>query len=216
MDPVTEPTPKPEVPPQEPHVEEEKKKEPVEETPEDEGKEPKEEGTEEEEQEEEEEEQEEEKKEEEIPKEDAVPMSYVELCERNSVTPNSYLLQLFETHELHEIDVVDLSHNYIGDRGVLPLLEILGQCQKLKKLILKENGLRNNAAIAIAHAFLDHPSLTSIDLSGNQISATGGKALLELLQTNRSIKELDFTKNRIDVQIRLKLTSELETSRRME
>jgi hypothetical protein len=60
--------------------------------------------------------------------------------------------------------------------------------------------------VITAHAFLDHPSLKSLDLSGNQISATGGKALLELLQTNRSIKELDFSKNRIDVQIRLKLT----------
>jgi hypothetical protein len=129
---------------------------------------------------------------------------------KHGVTPNSALRNFFSTASLETIDVLDLHRNYLGDRGILPVLDMLSHCKVLKRVVLSENGIRNNGAIALAQALKAHATVSSVDVSGNQISLGGGKALLELLATNPKIKDIGFANTRIDVQVRLKIKAQLE------
>jgi Ran GTPase-activating protein (RanGAP) involved in mRNA processing and transport len=131
---------------------------------------------------------------------------YEESCAAWRVRPNSVLSKtLPEKPGIALAEVLDLSRNYVGDRGLLPVLDIVQKSPQLRRLVFAENGLRNNAIKAMVQAVLKHPSITSIDVSENYISEGAGKALETLLRENPRIVELGFSNTKIDVDCRLRL-----------
>jgi len=62
-------------------------------------------------------------------------------------------------------------------------------------------------------ALKKHPTLVSLDLSCNQISTTGGMALLDLLKSCPNLVELEVFNNRIDANTRLKIKRALDENK---
>lgn len=132
---------------------------------------------------------------------------YDEGCVDARVHPNSTLQKLLPTKAGVAIgDTMDLSRNYIGDKGMGPLLLVIQKSPALRTIILSDNGLRNNSIRMLCAVAASHPSLQHIDLSDNYISEGAGFALLHLIEENRRIKviEMGNTKIAADLRIRIK------------
>lgn len=142
---------------------------------------------------------------------------YDEACVSLRVRPNSKLQEVLPSRPGVPVisatssgEVVwDLSQNYVGDRGLLAVLEVVQRWSSLQRLIVTENGLRNNAIKALCAVASKHMSLTAIDVSDNYISEGAGKALEALLKQNQKIIELGFTNTKLDVDCRLRLKDQL-------
>eukprot|EP00759_Apiculatamorpha_spiralis_P048535 PhF_6_TR4375/c0_g1_i1/m.5904 len=102
-------------------------------------------------------------------------------------------------------DTLDLHRNYVGDKGLVPILAVVQRSPQLRKLNFGENGLRNNAIKVMCAALVKHPGVTSIDISDNYISEGAGRALEQLLKDNPRITDLGIANTKIDVDLRLRL-----------
>ena len=67
-------------------------------------------------------------------------------------------------------------------------------------------GIHNPATLALAEAFLTHPSLANLDLSRNRIGDRGGRALLHLAESNEALLTLAVDCN----DFRLALKTQIE------
>lgn len=125
---------------------------------------------------------------------------YEEACKAADVNVNSALAKSFPERHGAPLsgDVLDLSRNYVGDRGLIPVLSVIQRSPHLRKLILCENGLRNNAVKHLCAVAAKHPNLVSIDLSDNYISEGAGNAIETLLLENSKILEVGFRNTKID------------------
>ena len=142
---------------------------------------------------------------------------YEETCIETKVTPNSVFLNNLpnKVGMVLNSDTLDLSRNYVGDRGLVPVLAIVQRSPQLQKLNFSENGLRNNAIKAMVAVLKHHPEVVSIDVSDNYISEGAGKALESLLKENTRITDLQFNNTKIDVDLRLKLKELLSTNNKL-
>eukprot|EP01060_Flectonema_neradi_P028012 TRINITY_DN37688_c0_g1_i1.p1 TRINITY_DN37688_c0_g1~~TRINITY_DN37688_c0_g1_i1.p1 ORF type:complete len:183 (+),score=41.96 TRINITY_DN37688_c0_g1_i1:44-550(+) len=142
---------------------------------------------------------------------------YEEACVEMKVTPNSVLLNTLpnKVGMVLNSDSLDLSRNYVGDRGLVPVLAIVQRSPQLQKLNFSENGLRNNAIKAMVGILKYHPEISSIDVSDNYISEGAGRALESLLKENTRITDLQFNNTKIDVDLRLKLKEQLAANSKL-
>lgn len=143
---------------------------------------------------------------------------YEESCRASDVHVNSALVRFFpERHGAPiSVDTLDLSRNYVGDRGLIPVLSVIQRSPHLRKLSLCENGLRNNAVKLLCNVAAKHPSLVSIDLSDNYISEGAGTAIEGLLSENPRITEIGFRNTKIDShEQRLRIKELLERNARI-
>eukprot|EP00760_Papus_ankaliazontas_P034943 PhM_4_TR7558/c0_g1_i2/m.3775 len=102
-------------------------------------------------------------------------------------------------------DSLDLRRNYVGDRGLIPVIAVVQSSPQLRRINFAENGLRNNAVKVMCAAIARHPTITSVDVSDNYISEGAGRALECLLKENPRIVELQFANTKLDVDVRLRL-----------
>lgn len=107
-------------------------------------------------------------------------------------------------------DTLDMSRNYLGDNGIVPLLSVVERNPNLRVVSFVDNGLRNNAVIALCAVAARHPGIRSIDVSGNCISEGAGNALIKLLEDNPRITTLGIRNTRIDVELRVRIKDLLE------
>lgn len=107
---------------------------------------------------------------------------YRHACENIFILPNSGLLrELPETDSsLSDMSQMSLARNFLGDRGVLPLLSVIKHATSLHTLDLSENGIGNNGVKAICHALRHHQSLKSLELSGNPFTYLAARRLVVL------------------------------------
>ena len=132
---------------------------------------------------------------------------YEDSCRDEGVHPNSTFFRLLPDKPgvLLLQDSLDLHRNYVGNRGIVPVLAVIQRCPQIKRLILTENGLRNSAVEAICHMVAKHGSITSIDLSDNYISEGAAVALEQLLTETPRITDVGLVNTKIDAETRLKL-----------
>ncbi|PWV03559.1 Flagellar Member 4 [Trypanosoma cruzi] len=114
---------------------------------------------------------------------------YMLLCRQAGIKPNSMLLRALPDTQGVSVSRVDTSGNYIGPKGLMPLLQVLRDNTGLKYLNLSHNNLENDEVIELV-SFLMNPSgasLQSLDLSDNPVSLAGGAAILRLAQARPSL-----------------------------
>ena len=133
--------------------------------------------------------------------------TYEDSCREHAAHPNSVLLKLLPDRQGVGLasDTLDLSRNYVGDRGVMPVLAVCQRSTQLKRLVLVENGLRNAGVINLCAVLAKHPSVTAVDLSSNYISQGAATALAQLLSENPRIVDLGIANTKFDVDARLRL-----------
>ncbi|AAZ11031.1 hypothetical protein, conserved [Trypanosoma brucei brucei TREU927] len=109
---------------------------------------------------------------------------YVAYCRRACVKPNSVLMRYFPDKPGIFVSRVDTSMNYIGPKGILPVVQVLRLNSGLEYLNLSHNNMENNEVVELVQVLLTEcgASLGHLDLSNNPISTVGGAALLRLVQ----------------------------------
>ncbi|CCW64796.1 unnamed protein product [Phytomonas sp. EM1] len=132
---------------------------------------------------------------------------YIKACVENGIHVNSGIVAILpdKPSMTYLSETLDFSNNYIGDRGILPLLAVVEKLHNLKAILFVENGLRNKGIDALCTGVANHPSLERIDLSGNCISEGAALSLEGLLRTNKRIVDLAINRSKISVEWRVKL-----------
>ncbi|CCW67515.1 unnamed protein product [Phytomonas sp. Hart1] len=132
---------------------------------------------------------------------------YVKACAENGVHANSGIVAMLPDKPgmAYHSETLDFSNNYIGDRGVTPLLAVVEKVHNLKSILFMENGLRNKGIDVLCNGVENHPSLERIDVSGNCISEGAALSLEKLLCTNKRIVDLAINCSKISVEWRVKL-----------
>jgi hypothetical protein len=117
-------------------------------------------------------------------------------CEQYDVKPNSRVLAMLPERvgDFMSVTEISVKGNYVGERGILPLLEVARLCENLRKLNFSGNGLRNSSVEWIVEYVLATPKLcpkiSHIDLSDNRISMGAGKILLLMAIQRPSVVEV--------------------------
>lgn len=135
---------------------------------------------------------------------------YDDGCLDARVHPNSVMRAMLPEKVGMSIgDVLDLSRNYIGDRGMAPVLLVVQKSPGLKTLVLCENGLRNNAIKMLCAVAALHPSLQHIDVSDNYISEGAAFALMHLVEENPRLQSIEMTNTKIAAEHRIRIKDRL-------
>ena len=66
------------------------------------------------------------------------------------------------------------------------------------KLNLKNLGIGDQVGLILATSLKNLPFVSSVDLSGNNLSDVSIKSLFDAIETNPNITEIDFSSNDID------------------
>lgn len=148
---------------------------------------------------------------------------FLAACRKEGVKqPNTILMEFFRNNPSpEEIEEIDLSGNYVGNRGILALLNVIEKLpafrflncsnQKLYNTDLSEDSVRGNDTIdRIVEVFKAHPTVNSLDISHNPISNYGGRRLLALAQLNRRICRVELSGTRVDFELRARINQQCE------
>ena len=131
---------------------------------------------------------------------------YLQYCKEHGVKkPNPAIVKLLKGGT----EKIDLSDNYLGNRGLLAILDTLQHCPDCKSINLKGQKIYNtdlSPSSVKGNTMLDrlmevaasHPSLRSINLSENPLSNLAGRKLLELASKKENIIEIGVAETYID------------------
>eukprot|EP00756_Hemistasia_phaeocysticola_P063332 Hpha_TRINITY_DN6806_c0_g1::TRINITY_DN6806_c0_g1_i1::g.46172::m.46172 len=115
---------------------------------------------------------------------------YRERCKERGCRVNSAVAAKLDAASFRPLTALDLNANYVGPKGVLPVLDLLERNQTVELLDLSRNGLDNTAVSALVEVVRRHLGLTELNLSFNNITQAGGKELFTLIETNDRIVSL--------------------------
>ncbi|KEG09917.1 putative calpain-like cysteine peptidase, partial [Trypanosoma grayi] len=110
-------------------------------------------------------------------------------CSALHIPPNSGLLRMLPggNADMSGVTVMHFGRNFLGDRGVVPLLRVIGQATALHTLNLRDNGIGNGGVKALCSALRKHPSLKVLELSGNPFTYLAARQLVHLCEDSGSI-----------------------------
>nr|CCM17586.1 calpain-like cysteine peptidase,putative,cysteine peptidase, Clan CA, family C2, putative [Leishmania guyanensis] len=111
---------------------------------------------------------------------------YKKRCNELNCACNSAVVQLLSDvpNEVASLIALDLSRNFLGRKGVIPLLDVIEGATQLRSLDLRDQQLGNEAVELICVRLRRHPSLVKLNLSNNPITLAVSRALLELAKQN--------------------------------
>eukprot|EP01062_Namystynia_karyoxenos_P052143 TRINITY_DN4143_c0_g1_i1.p1 TRINITY_DN4143_c0_g1~~TRINITY_DN4143_c0_g1_i1.p1 ORF type:complete len:609 (+),score=214.63 TRINITY_DN4143_c0_g1_i1:76-1827(+) len=111
-----------------------------------------------------------------------------------------------------QLKELDLSDNFLGDKGLQALLPLLQKMPRLETLRLARNGLQNRGVHALTEELREHPAITHLDLSHNRISRSAGKELVGLIAANSRIRRLSLAGTRIDEALKARIERKLQSA----
>lgn len=140
---------------------------------------------------------------------------YVKSCSENGIHPNSGVIAMLPEKPGMPFysDILDVSSNYVGDKGMLPIVAVASKMSGLRSFIVAENGLRNKSVQSICSMALKHPALEHIDLSDNYISEGAAISIEMLLRGNRHIVDIVIDNTKIDVEKRVLIRELINANR---
>ncbi|KAG5479339.1 hypothetical protein LSCM1_04596 [Leishmania martiniquensis] len=116
---------------------------------------------------------------------------YRQFCAEEGCKANSALVRYIQDRGGHfSLERLNLGNNYLGSKGLRPVLRMIDLCQAIVSINLESNGIGNDAVSDLCEVLQRHVSITSLNLSHNPISVAGGKRLLQLVEANPRITEL--------------------------
>lgn len=137
--------------------------------------------------------------------------NYLNHCQSLDIKPNSQLIDELVDATMEQT-TIDISQNYLGRNGFRAFLDVLSSCPKLKNLVLQDNGLDNDAVVALCRVIVAHPALSILDLSGNPLSLAGGQAILDMVQKNNQIINLDISNTQIEERLVAKIMKQVQAN----
>ena len=139
---------------------------------------------------------------------------YVALCAQHKVRHNSGVVRLLASLGT-DGDAVTLSlrNCLISDAGAAPLAPLLARMYRLQAVDLAHNGLQNRGVHVLCAALHGHQALTSLDVSGNAISRAGGKDLLQLVASVRTLTDVNVDDTQIEAALAARIARQCEVNR---
>uniref|UniRef100_A0A7S0GU38 PH domain-containing protein n=1 Tax=Amorphochlora amoebiformis TaxID=1561963 RepID=A0A7S0GU38_9EUKA len=95
---------------------------------------------------------------------------------------------------------INLSGNFIGDKGAEAIGEGLAQNQVLLSLNLNKNKIGDEGGVAVAEAVRKNTSLQDLYLQGNELGSNASVALTRTAQMSSCLRNLSFGDNKLDRQ----------------
>ncbi|CAJ1005573.1 putative Leucine Rich repeat [Leishmania naiffi] len=140
---------------------------------------------------------------------------YIRSCAELGLRPNSAFTSLLPDKGGVEYPeaTLDLSRNYVGDKGIAPILATLEKMPNVRALIFSENGLRNRGVELVCASATNLPHLEFIELSDNFISEGAAVALFRLIEHHSQLQMVVLENTKIPVQWRVKLLDALAEKR---
>ncbi|RNF26914.1 putative calpain [Trypanosoma conorhini] len=117
---------------------------------------------------------------------------YASYCRRRGCKPNSslssYLQEEFARHNQQRVlESVDLSKNYVGAKGIIPVLDLVKNVKTVKRLDVRNNMLEHEQLQHLVYCLALHPSMEEVDVSGNALDNGSVDLVLQLLRANENI-----------------------------
>jgi len=144
---------------------------------------------------------------------------YQRECAKLRVKPNSGVLRLLPVLPVPASGVgdkpvvqLDLSDNFLGDKGLQALLPLLQKLPELEELGLAHNGLQNRGVHALVEELRSHPSIRAVELSHNRISRSAGKELVTLIAANPRVQRITLEGTRIDEALKARIQRRLSAN----
>ncbi|KPA83243.1 putative calpain-like cysteine peptidase [Leptomonas pyrrhocoris] len=111
---------------------------------------------------------------------------YKKRCADLQCAANSVVVKLLSDvpDDFTSLTSLDLSRNFLGTKGVIPLLDVVECAKALQSLDLRNQELGNEAVAIICARLRRHPSLQKLNISDNPITLAVGPDLLELAKNN--------------------------------
>lgn len=105
-------------------------------------------------------------------------------CEIGGVSANSAIVKFLADEEQENAypTHLQLQKNRLGDRGTIALAKTLLGMQWLKVLDLRTCGVGEDGVAALCTALMQHKGLERLDIRGNEVYATSGRRLIQLVR----------------------------------
>lgn len=119
---------------------------------------------------------------------------YKQFCYEEGCKPNSsFLMYLQDRGGTLHFERLSCNTNYLGPKGLLPVIRLMDRCQTLQSLSLNDNGADNQTVERLCEMVERHLGITSISLRGNPISQQGGRRILRMVETCPRITYIDVS-----------------------
>jgi hypothetical protein len=105
-------------------------------------------------------------------------------------------LRLIKALKGSNVEILNLSHNYLGAKGAKCLSDLLPS-SSIQELYLWSTQIGDEGAKALAEALANTSKLRSLQLRSNSISQVGASSLAKALLSNKSLRLFDLWSNDI-------------------
>ncbi|KEG15346.1 hypothetical protein DQ04_00101130 [Trypanosoma grayi] len=117
---------------------------------------------------------------------------YTHSCKEHQVRPNKHILQqlppVVGRDWPRKVKALDFSLTYVGRDGCSALVPVVAFCSAMTHLVMPSIGLTEEAARPLLAALQVHPTVTWIDLSGNDLNDDVGRCILNMVLANSRIR----------------------------
>ena len=110
------------------------------------------------------------------------------------------------------LTMLNISKNYIDDKGATALANILNSMTALTTLDISSNQIGMEGATALANALENNNTLTTLIIKINNIKTTGVKDLANILNSMTALTTLDISSNQIGMEGAKELANALENN----
>lgn len=138
---------------------------------------------------------------------------YERRCKDYGIKCNSALMKQLPgfPDDFGSLKLLDLSSNFVGPKGILPLLHVIECCTHLVALDLRSQSLNKESVDHLCSTLRSHRSVQCINLSENPVNIASGVLLLELCKENPAIEEVIL----FNTQIRGAMLNLIETQTKL-
>lgn len=146
----------------------------------------------------------------------SVSRLYRQYCAEEGCRVNSAFMEYIAVRgDVCSLTSLSLRDNYVGPRGLRPVIRLIADCQTLMRVDLSGNGATNDTVDYLCSVAERHLSLSAIGLRDNPITVVGAKRLLEMLEANQRIVEVDLAGSDVlgAMQERIRYAAELNRLR---
>ena len=110
------------------------------------------------------------------------------------------LANALEENTTTQLNTLILSNNPIGSEGAVAFASMLAKNKSLAKLDMNDCSIYAEGAISLANAMVKNSVLTKFSISYSQIGSEGAMAFASMLKKNRSLKKLELIHESVGVE----------------
>nr|CCC93411.1 conserved hypothetical protein [Trypanosoma congolense IL3000] len=119
---------------------------------------------------------------------------YTSFCMEDGCKANTAVLKYIEDcGRKFPLEKLILSKNYLGPRGLRPIVKLVAYCQTMTHLCLDGNGADNEIVRLLCEVLMTHKGMRTLSLRDNPITSNAGKLLVALVEKNPKIIHIDLT-----------------------